>query len=270
MAIFDIKDMRSTCNLLYSREGRMIVYLITNIINGKQYVGQTIQVLERRWNFHMSKNSRCLALKAAIEKYGKENFKVKEVYRALSLEELNKKEQEFIADLNTLAPNGYNLTTGGDRPVFSKESIEKMSKSAKGRSSWCKGMTVYSDPRIAYTVSKMMEGKRRIFGNSGPHTQKHSPETIEKMRSIKIGKRQSESTKEKIGKANSKPKPDGFSETMRLVQKNRAIRILCIENNTEYESISVAAKTLDLNPGHIYRMIKSNLKNVKGFTFKMV
>ncbi len=109
----------------------MIIYVITNKINGKQYVGQTVQRLENRWKFHLSKASRCLALRAAIEKYGKENFIIECMDFANSLEELNKKEIEWIDRLDSLAPSGYNLKTGGNAPTYSEESRKKMSESRK-------------------------------------------------------------------------------------------------------------------------------------------
>jgi len=105
--------------------------MITNKINGKRYIGQTVRSLSSRWSSHKSGRSRCLAIKSAIDKYGAENFTVESIFNAESLEELNKKEEEFINNFNTLAPNGYNLKTGGSAPKFSEESKEKMSASRK-------------------------------------------------------------------------------------------------------------------------------------------
>ena len=52
------------------------IYLITNSVNGKQYVGQTKTTIEHRFKQHISKKkiSHCSALGGAIEKYGEENF----------------------------------------------------------------------------------------------------------------------------------------------------------------------------------------------------
>src|ERR1035437_838224 len=111
----------------------MVIYLITNSVNGKQYVGQTVQALHSRFAFHTSRASRCLALKSAIAKYGKENFTIKEFAKCQHVEELNKIEQEKIKEFNTLAPNGYNLTTGGKGHTYSAESRKKMSESGKKR-----------------------------------------------------------------------------------------------------------------------------------------
>jgi group I intron endonuclease len=111
----------------------MIVYVITNKINGKQYVGQTVQPLENRWSAHKSDSSGCLGLKAAFEKHGIENFTIEQIGATNSLEELNKIEREQIKALGTLSPNGYNLTSGGEQPKFSLESRAKMSRSHLGK-----------------------------------------------------------------------------------------------------------------------------------------
>ena len=83
------------------------------MVNGKQYVGQTSRTLEQRWREHCSNNSKCTHLHSAILKYGKENFKVEQIDIALDQGELDYKEMQYIKYYNTLAPNGYNLDTGG-------------------------------------------------------------------------------------------------------------------------------------------------------------
>lgn len=60
-----------------------IIYIITNDINNKVYIGQTIQELQKRWHRHCqkscSKAERRMAIKQAILKYGKEHFKIQEL-----------------------------------------------------------------------------------------------------------------------------------------------------------------------------------------------
>jgi group I intron endonuclease len=72
-----------------------------------------------------------VALKNAIQKYGWENFKVQT--REVLVETLNEEEQKQIKRLNTMAPNGYNLTSGGERYKASDESKKKMSAAQKKR-----------------------------------------------------------------------------------------------------------------------------------------
>lgn len=110
----------------------MIIYKITNLINGKIYIGQTIRSLESRWLSHCSSSSLCLYLSNSIKKYGKENFNVSVLKKCSSLQEMNYYEKFFIKSLNSLAPNGYNLRDGGVDGIFSDLSKEKMSKAHIG------------------------------------------------------------------------------------------------------------------------------------------
>jgi len=94
----------------------MQVYLITNKINGTQYVGQTVRTLEQRWNSHVSVAMRGKGeyLAKAIKKYGAEQFTVETISLCESKEEMDFTEMFYIALLRTQRPSGYNLTAGGE------------------------------------------------------------------------------------------------------------------------------------------------------------
>jgi len=108
------------------------VYLTTNMVNGKKYIGQTI--FKYNWKEYLGSGT--LIIKA-IKKYGKTNF-VKEIIAiAYSKEELNMLEIEFIKHHNAVSDNNYyNISYGGGSPVGvypSEESKKKMSESGKIR-----------------------------------------------------------------------------------------------------------------------------------------
>lgn len=144
----------------------MIVYKITNKINRKAYIGLTTQKLSNRWRAHCSRANGCVALKSALDKYGKENFIVEKIYEAISLEDLNKKEIEFINKFNTLTPNGYNLKTGGNRPYYSEESKKKMSIAHLGNPGYWVGKSHTEDSK-----KRISESKTGV--NLGPQSEKH-------------------------------------------------------------------------------------------------
>lgn len=89
---------------------KYFLYKITNILNGKFYIGMT-KNLDRRWVVHCSPSSKCPKLKSAIQKYGKENFK-KEVLCIGSKEYIADLEQKYITKTNN-TELGYNIDVGG-------------------------------------------------------------------------------------------------------------------------------------------------------------
>lgn len=90
------------------------VYLITCIENNKKYVGITKHDIFKRFSMHcvpsMAKKS---MLSAAIQKHGKHNFKVELITICNSVEEAGDLEKLLIEEINTKAPIGYNVHSGG-------------------------------------------------------------------------------------------------------------------------------------------------------------
>jgi group I intron endonuclease len=111
--------------------------VITNLANGKKYVGYTSKLVEARWNEHKthSKNPRYRKrrLYQAFNKYGIENFSCRYVGSAHSLEQAKCFEQRVIA-VHDSFQNGYNMTPGGDGSgPHSEEHKAKMSVLMTGR-----------------------------------------------------------------------------------------------------------------------------------------
>ena len=87
------------------------IYKITNLINGKIYIGQhKYSKPELDTNYIASG----ILINESIKKYGLKNFNKELIDTANNLEELNQKEIYYINLFNSKAPNGYNLTNGGD------------------------------------------------------------------------------------------------------------------------------------------------------------
>lgn len=88
------------------------IYITTNNLNGKRYIGQRIFDNKGNWKYYFGSG---VALKDAIKKYGRENFSKEIIYIAYSKEELDKAEINLIEFLN--ASNSidyYNISLGGD------------------------------------------------------------------------------------------------------------------------------------------------------------
>jgi group I intron endonuclease len=96
----------------------MFIYKITNITNGKAYIGLTTKSVRSRWKAHISnafaKNIQYYLYKA-MRKYGLDSFKVETLYEAVDLRELIAVEKGLIAQYGTLYnSNGYNQSSGGE------------------------------------------------------------------------------------------------------------------------------------------------------------
>ena len=96
----------------------MLIYKLTCSVSGKAYIGLTTQRKGRRWYDHcwaaFSGKGFDGAIHRAIRKYGKEAFRVEILCECYSDMELAVCERALIAEHGTLAPNGYNLTIGGE------------------------------------------------------------------------------------------------------------------------------------------------------------
>lgn len=86
------------------------IYMVTNKVTGKSYIGQTRNTVEFRWRQHYKAKDNKYFHKA-IQKYGKENFEVTTL-EVCPVEQLNDREIYYINKYDTFA-NGYNLTKGG-------------------------------------------------------------------------------------------------------------------------------------------------------------
>lgn len=117
----------------------MFIYKISNKINDKVYIGQTIRPIEDRFKRHINdaiNNILNTHFARAIRKYGKENFYIEMIDSAETQDELNLKEQYWIRYFNSVN-NGYNETDalfkcgGNTYASKSKDEIDKISKKIK-------------------------------------------------------------------------------------------------------------------------------------------
>lgn len=103
-----------------------IVYLITHTESGKQYIGITIQSLERRWVNHIEQ-AKAGSLKSeaslheAIRRYGADAFSISIIDHGSTKGGIEQSERNWIKQLNSLEPNGFNIspggTSGGSTPI---------------------------------------------------------------------------------------------------------------------------------------------------------
>lgn len=130
----------------------MTIYCITNINNGRKYIGKTTQRNPiRRWQSHLCSARKgkvgSRILNSAIRKHGEEAFTFDEILTADSEEDLAKLERLAIIHFNSLAPNGYNLSPDGN--VAGEEGRKLLSESLKGN----KNAAGKRSPEFSQTMS---------------------------------------------------------------------------------------------------------------------
>ena len=117
----------------YTSNG-IYIYLITNKINKKQYIGQSIKAdILDRWKQHKRVNKRMIGqvLFNAYKKYGIDNFDYKVICICFD-EDTDKFEEEYIKKYNSLYPNGYNLLSGGKNRKHHEYTISRIKEKLGG------------------------------------------------------------------------------------------------------------------------------------------
>jgi group I intron endonuclease len=222
------------------------IYIFTNLVNGKVYVGETMN-MKRRMKEHRGKSSDQV-ISRAIRKYGSGNFNLYIEYLPnFEKKDLLKFEEELITKFNCLVPNGYNVCESGrdcTGTTLTQEAKDKISKANKGKvrskeqrmriSQSKTGIPIHSEEsrkKLSEAGSKRRhteESKQKISkGNMG---KKMSFEARVKLSKAKKGQKLTEATKLKISKRLLLKKPTAISvaqiepETLKVVSVWPCIR----------------------------------------------
>lgn len=109
-----------------------LIYLATNRITRKKYVGQTIKTKAIRWAEHCraAAAGSPYAIHRAIRKHGAESFTVRVLKRVTS-PLLNAAEVYFIARHKAFGPMGYSMTTGGEGGKLSLLARRRLSRALR-------------------------------------------------------------------------------------------------------------------------------------------
>ena len=234
---------------------KWIVYLHI-FPNGKKYVGITSRKPYERW--HNGEGYKRQYIYRAIKKYKWHNIEHKILYTNLSKKEACNKEIELIAFYDsTNKEKGYNISKGGEGTVGIKpteeskqknriahlgkkaslETRKKISESNKGK---------HNIKRTEEQKKKISEATKKAMQN--PAVRKRLSETHSGKNHRNYGKHLSEETKEKIRKSN-------------IGKAKGGKKVICIETNKIYESISQASKDTNINNCELYLLIKGQKYN---------
>lgn len=263
------------------------IYLWTNLINGKVYVGQAQNFYERMLKY---KNGRELhrAIGRAINKYGIDNFDISVLEKDLPCNKLNEREQYWMDYYNSYDLTvGYNVckiagTTSGFH--HSKKSRKKMSdaKIKFYKQNKDKLLVGEKNPMFGKTMSEENKKKmsERLMGNQyakGKHW-RLSEETKEKHRQSMLGKqnalghKHTKETKQKISKANMGHTVSlETREKISKANKGKTGRaVICIDTGIIYNGISDASKTINKDASSISKCCRRKQNTAGGYRWKYI
>lgn len=210
----------------------MFIYLVRNIVNGKMYVGQTVETVHRRWQHHRyaASGKRKHHFLNAIRKYGHELFVVETLCQCPTREALNETERFYIWLLASHLPSfGYNCELGGSNGVPTDSTRQKMRNSQLGRKH-----TPETRMKIAEANRKRVWSEESRKKSSLSHIGKTMPPKTEEYRKSvsdrQKGKPFSESRKLAISKAlKGRNMPLEMRAKISLTLKGRPLTPLQIE-----------------------------------------
>jgi len=226
-----------------------IIYMITNKINNKKYIGQTIRGINDRISDYKNGQGNDY-LNNSIKKYGWGNFEFKVIDNGETIDELNSKEIRYILEYNTTDKNfGYNIEAGGRNAIAALETLDKMSKShlnIKQSKEWVEKRIYSAGSEEAKKYGKLKTDEER----------KYLSEISSKYWK---GRSRDEETKNKISKTKIE---QGLSNKQKEVICKMVYKINANENKIIkiYESTAEASKYENVNQSTISRWCSKNKK----------
>lgn len=223
------------------------VYLTTNLVNGKQYIGKHKGRLDD--DYYGSG----ILITLAIQKYTKKNFKKEILCICQSEEEVNKQEEYFISKYNAVAdPHFYNISKGGGN-ITKEYSIEQRKI-------------------INQKISIKNSGE-----NHHMYDKHHTEETKQKLKEASLRYWTKEKRKERSEQYQGVNNPmygkHHTQEAIDKINKDRKIKIYQLDKNNEqiinqYESIRDAERALNVSHGLIGKVLNKDNRSAYGYKWK--
>lgn len=271
----------------------MIIYKITNILNNKAYIGQTMRNLKTRRAEHLrtALNSPWIKhptpLHKDIKEFGSASFEWEILEVCTSCDHMNERERFYIKLLNTMTPNGYNQTIGGAVDESMSEGVRNKIADAmikqhqnpeyrarvypklKGKIPPNKGIPMSEEQKAK--VGAARAATHKVPGYINPNLGQRRTE--EQKERIKEGQQGKMASGEKWYKAHANQYTDEVRAKMSAKKKGKkpanTKQVQCIETGEVFNGLTEASTKMQLNRQSIYLQIKGKLKQVGGkYTFR--
>jgi len=158
----------------------LIIYKITNKLNGKIYIGKTKQELKNRWQQHCyeARKDSTYRFHVAIREFGRDSFQVEVVFETEDPVELAAKEYELIVFYNSVDPTvGYNEKYATKfSPTLTAKLVASTTGIPKSEAHKKELSRIKSQPEQVAVSRKNLQ--KAIDGNTGKHQPKEQRENI--------------------------------------------------------------------------------------------
>jgi len=157
-------------------EKRFTIYLITNLLNEKYYVGWTSKSIKERWEYHCfcAENGSTWHISNAIRKYNESSFSQQALAETDSVEKAKELEKLWILALQSYIPEiGYNMTMGGDGPGW--QLLEGQEKEE------------FEKRRLAGIARSLLAPSQKMLDRGKKISQTHKERGIKPLQGIKKG-----------------------------------------------------------------------------------
>lgn len=247
--------------------------MITNVLNNKQYIGQTSQPLDKRWAGHIrcaaSSQHTKMLIARAIRKYGKSNFRIEiltEFTETTPQNIVDKVEVRYIDNYNTCKPNGYNLAKGGKTIRHADTYKKKISKShkrywnsltAEERQTKLDKMRTERNKVGTNWTPEGMERKRQYWVERWSNDEEYRNKTTERLNKMRVSAHTPEAQVKR-------------SKAL-VLSKNKTYIITAPDGTvTTTQFLTKYCKERGLDPSAINKIIKGKITQHKGYKAKLV
>ena len=224
-----------------------LIYISTNKVNGKSYIGKTYDSLECRKSNHKwfaLNNLYDVHFHRAIRKYGFDKFEWNIIEDNIDKNDLEEKEVYYVDKFDTFK-NGYNMTIGGEKNYsLSEESKKKISDTHRG-----KKLSKETKLKISNSVKNLYTDEYRKLISIKTKKAMLNPEVKRRLSISHKGHKHSEETKKKMIESKSKKYIIHSPENQVYEIKN--LKQFCLEN--------------DLNNSCMCNVAMGRRKNHKGW-----
>lgn len=244
------------------------IYVATNRVNGKRYVGLTRKTVSERWAQHRYTANSCPKsyFHKALAKYGADSFDVTQFASVLDVRHLSLVERQVIQDIEP----EYNLTNGGEHTVGKRVSPDVVAKIAKSNT---------GKKRTTEAVEKIRQRKLEWFAEHPEaraattavlaiaRTKVDAQKRIAAVRATNTGHVLSDAHRAKMSATRKargiKHAPEVLAKIAQKVRKP----IYCVTNGKTYSCCKEAALDTGISPRTVWRICNMKGKSRQTFAF---